>query len=628
MSDTELPDWNTFPEDVTETEDRGQRALAMVRYLDRARAHIVPARRESLATEALEAAIEGKNRVAQGRALMHMANSWSDRANYNHAIHLHLRAQEVLDSTDDLLMRASTRNDLATVYYRLGKLEETRQHLDSAISLSAQANDPVRGATFSLNLAIMELSVNPEGLRPETEGYVRLSELLQNAADVYRNHLATEPGNPHYPHYLAGTLHALGQLNAWDHGSALRHYKECLHVLETNGLNIRSGLYRTNLAELLAKMGDMAGAEEQYGLAEQLANESGDFNLLPNLLEKAARFHENNGHLNKALDFQKRLNEANSRIREINTNDQLDKLKAHFEAEQKAKDSEIQKLRNQILQEEKKRIEEQHHELTESIHYAKRLQEAVLPSVSALRRMFPDSFMLYLPRDIVSGDFYWVESCSPDRNPDTVVAQHSTQIDRVAEVLYFAVGDCTGHGVPGAMLSVMGLNGLNRAFLEMQSPRPKDLLTRLTKDLHDAFGHNATTVRDGMDIALCSLDPATLTLTFCGANSPLWVARGGEMLQFKPNKRPVGHFDIESEFNEEVIQLQSGDVLYLHSDGYQDQLGGPLGKKFMTRQYRELLLNISYMSMREQEENLLKVHEAWRGTGAQTDDVCVLAIRV
>jgi serine phosphatase RsbU (regulator of sigma subunit) len=195
-------------------------------------------------------------------------------------------------------------------------------------------------------------------------------------------------------------------------------------------------------------------------------------------------------------------------------------------------------------------------------------------------------------------------------------------------ISYFAVGDCTGHGVPGAMLSVMGLNGLNRAYLEMQDPRPKDLLTRLTKDLHDAFGHNETTVRDGMDIALCALDRTTLTLTYCGANSPLWVARGDEMLQYRPNKRPVGHFDMESGFDEEVIQLQRGDVLYLHSDGFQDQLGGPLGKKFMTKQYRELLHGLAHLPMAEQKEKLLAAHRAWRGTGAQTDDVCVLAIRV
>ncbi len=291
---------------------------------------------------------------------------------------------------------------------------------------------------------------------------------------------------------------------------------------------------------------------------------------------------------------------------------------------------------NVIITRQKEEVEHKNTEILASITYARRLQEAVLPPPKVVKEFFNDSFLLYLPRDIVSGDFYWMESTSPTPPEEGLRTPISELADRTAPhppqggrgVSYFAVGDCTGHGVPGAMLSVMGLNGLNRALNELRLTEPKDLLTQLTKDLHDAFERNETTVRDGMDLALCALNTDTMTLTFCGANNPLWIARNGEMLQFKPNKRPVGFYDMDRPFGQETIQLQPGDVIYIHSDGYQDQLGGPEGKKFMTKKYRELLLSMAHLPMAQQRERLLAEHTEWRGTCGQTDDICVMGVRV
>jgi serine phosphatase RsbU (regulator of sigma subunit) len=288
---------------------------------------------------------------------------------------------------------------------------------------------------------------------------------------------------------------------------------------------------------------------------------------------------------------------------------------------------------NAVITRQKEEVEHKNTEILASITYARRLQEAVLPPPKVVREFFNESFLLYLPRDIVSGDFYWMESYSPPGKEGSGVVPNSPSGKEglgvvTSRISYFAVGDCTGHGVPGAMLSVMGLNGLNRALNELKLTEPKDLLTQLTKDLHDAFERNETTVRDGMDLALCALNTDTMTLTFCGANNPLWIARNGEMLQFKPNKRPVGFYDMDRPFGQETIQLQPGDVIYIHSDGYQDQLGGPEGKKFMTKKYRELLLSMAHLPMAQQRERLLAEHTEWRGTCGQTDDICVMGVRV
>jgi serine phosphatase RsbU (regulator of sigma subunit) len=284
-----------------------------------------------------------------------------------------------------------------------------------------------------------------------------------------------------------------------------------------------------------------------------------------------------------------------------------------------AKNKEVE-AQNALIHQQKTEVERRNAEILESIAYARKLQEAVLPPPKVVKDFFSDSFLLYLPRDIVSGDFYWMESKTSPK-PSLPGGEQGS-------ISYFAVGDCTGHGVPGAMLSVMGLNGLNRALNELHLTEPKDLLTQLTKDLKDAFEHNESTVRDGMDIALCALDTETLMLTYCGANNPLWIIRGEEVIQLRPNKRPVGFYEIEVAFGQETVQLEKGDIIYLHSDGYQDQYGGPENKKFMTKRYRDLLLTISKQPMQRQREMLLKEHRNWKGDHDQTDDICVMAVRV
>jgi len=259
--------------------------------------------------------------------------------------------------------------------------------------------------------------------------------------------------------------------------------------------------------------------------------------------------------------------------------------------------------------EEKKKVEEKHYALTESIVYAQRLQAAVMPPQEAVRTLFPDSFLLFLPRDVVSGDFYWCEERDGIR--------------------YVAVGDCTGHGVPGAMLSIIGLNGLNRALNELNITAPAEFLTQLTHDIHTSFERSDKTVRDGMDLSLCAIDTAAMKVTFCGANNPLWIARNGEILIFKPNRRPVGFHDIEGVgFKQEEVKLQKGDILYLMSDGYQDQLGGEHYRKLMTKVFRNRLTELSALSLQEQHAMLISELDSWKGTYKQTDDVCVMGIRI
>ena len=253
-------------------------------------------------------------------------------------------------------------------------------------------------------------------------------------------------------------------------------------------------------------------------------------------------------------------------------------------------------------------LEEQHREITDSINYAKRIQDAILPPLKLVREYMPDSFILYEPKDIIAGDFYWLEN--------------------VKNLTVFAAADCTGHGVPGAMVSVVCHNAMNRAVREFKLIEPNEILDKTREIVLETFEKSYEDVRDGMDIALCTINSETKKLSFSGANNGLYFIRNGELTQIKPDKQPIGKYDDAKPFTKHELDLEKGDVLYTFSDGYADQFGGPKGKKFMYKPFRELLLSIHQKPMDEQHDILMKAFEDWRGSMEQVDDVCVIGVRI
>ena len=261
------------------------------------------------------------------------------------------------------------------------------------------------------------------------------------------------------------------------------------------------------------------------------------------------------------------------------------------------------------VERQSRKVVELYKNVTDSIRYAKRLQESILPPEKRIKELLPDSFVLYRPKDIVSGDFYWVEE--------------------VNNKVIFAAVDCTGHGVPGAFMSLVGHNGLNQSIKEHGNTRPSDVLRDLNRISYETLHKDRDQfVRDGMDMALCALDPERLLLEYAGANCPLYLVRDDEVVQYAPDKRPIGGFDIGNEgFTDHRIQLRKGDVVYIFSDGYADQFGGPKGKKFLYRRFRELLVEIHNKPMDRQKALLLEALNQWRGAQEQVDDVLVIGMR-
>ncbi|HPH83129.1 MAG TPA: two-component regulator propeller domain-containing protein, partial [Flavobacteriales bacterium] len=246
-----------------------------------------------------------------------------------------------------------------------------------------------------------------------------------------------------------------------------------------------------------------------------------------------------------------------------------------------------------------KTVEEKNREILDSIEYAKRIQATILPSVRVVKKYLQDSFILYIPKDIVAGDFYWMES-PEDSN-----------------TVFFAACDCTGHGVPGAMVSVICHNALNKSLKEFGMRTPSKILDKVGELVIEDFNKNIDIegeIQDGMDASVCSLDTETGKLEWAGANNPLWLIRNGSALQeIKPDKQPVGQSEDRQPYTNHQFELKKGDVIYLITDGYADQFGGARNKKFQKSRLRELVFNLHQLPMEEQRTKLYDAFIQWKG---------------
>ncbi len=274
-----------------------------------------------------------------------------------------------------------------------------------------------------------------------------------------------------------------------------------------------------------------------------------------------------------------------------------------------AQKQEVEKQK-ELIEIQKEMVEEKNKEITDSINYAKRLQEAILPPIKYFTQNLPNNFIFYKPKDIVAGDFYWME------------------ISESQDKVFFAAADSTGHGVPGALVSVVCSNALNRAVKEFKIVSPSKILDKVRELVIETFEKSENTVEDGMDISLCCLDKKNLQLTWAGANNPLWIIRDKKLTEYKGDKQPIGKYELTEPFTEHKIQLQKGDIIYLFTDGIADQFGGPKGKKFKYKQLAEIIVANSDLPLPEQNQKLQLEIKNWQGNIEQVDDMSLIAIQI
>lgn len=260
-------------------------------------------------------------------------------------------------------------------------------------------------------------------------------------------------------------------------------------------------------------------------------------------------------------------------------------------------------------------IEQQNKELLESIQYAKLIQKAIFPTREELDALLKDSFVLLKPKNIVSGDFYWIKEFQGK--------------------IFIAVCDCTGHGVPGAFISIVGNNLLTKCITDYGKTSPADILNQLNNEFQHADSRivsKTCEIKDGMDVALCVIDKSTQTMEYAGAYNPIYQVKNGILTKLATDKIPIHLFskNTEQKFTNHLIQIESGESYYLFSDGYADQFGGEDGKKFSYKNFKELILSMQHLTMAEQREVFKQTLENWqvKSGDEQTDDILIVGFRV
>ncbi len=266
---------------------------------------------------------------------------------------------------------------------------------------------------------------------------------------------------------------------------------------------------------------------------------------------------------------------------------------------------------NVKIEQQNKLIETKNRNMVDSINYASTIQSATLPTDDEWFRHLPDSFVLYKPKDIVSGDFYWMT--------------------KVGDDVFFAAVDCTGHGVPGALMSIIGYNGLNKAVKELGHTRPNEILHQLSQSVNESLrkAEHDNYVRDGMDISLCKLNLKTKKLEFAGSVNPCLIVRNGEQILLKGDRASIGSLEAaEFEFTNHETELKKGDVLFIYSDGYADQFGGAEKKKMKAAVMRSKLVEVALLDPAAQGNELSRYLSEWQGALPQIDDICIIGVKI
>jgi serine phosphatase RsbU (regulator of sigma subunit)/TPR repeat protein len=482
-----------------------------------------------------------------------------------------------------------------------------------------------------------------------------------DTALFYLNRSLVEAERIHNDHWISVDLNSLGILYR-----DIKNYPKAIECFERS-VKLKAGADNTmgvatslgNLGNIYEKINNPEKAEEYYKKAYEL----GVGNDIRIVLESAAnlyRFYDSQGRQQKAYPYLKQAFEAKDSVFRFNIAAESAKLEAIYENQKKSKEIEIGNFKNEELNknlelknrnqkiliigallllafsgwalwsyigkrkankelnqkneevhQQKLLVEHHNKEILDSINYAQKIQQAILPKEVELKALFKDAFVLFKPKNIVSGDFYW--------------------LSEKGSYVFYATADCTGHGVPGGFMSMLASSLLNEIVNEGNIHEPSEILNLLRQRIIQALkqkgevGEN----KDGMDMTICRINKRENELVAAGANNQVWIINNSELEIIKANKFPVGISSGELlPFTQKTISLVPGSVVYTFTDGYPDQFGGAKGKKFMYKQFQELLTKLHHLPCSEQLSMLESNFNDWKGELEQVDDVCIIGIRI
>lgn len=635
-----------------------------------------PGKAEEYALQAVE--LSEKNGTGQEKARsQHTAGTiYYIQAKYPEALNHYLAALRYREETHDSVNMAKAYNNIALVYYAMGDHLQSLQYHFRSIAIKQKRND-LNGLAFSYgNVGNIYYDMGSDAARKdkiaEADSLFMIAKKYQENAREIQEKLVTEnPGTEKYEIGLAGTYNNLGnialELGVLNNnseimfGEALAYHKRALVIQEEYNDLVGKSHSHINIAGVYERQRQYDKSILEYSIALQVALELDLPEEEKVVYEGLSQVYEKKGDFKKSLEYYKLYTAIKDTIFNELKAEQIAEMQEKYNAEKSekeivvlSKDKEIAqaelekekvlkrsftwgfagatviglltiaflfilwnryRLKTRItaqLEEQNALIGMKNKEITDSIRYAKRIQVSILPPDSHVSRLLPDSFILYKPKDIVSGDFYWAEEWGGKT--------------------MFAVADCTGHGVPGAFMSIVGHNLLDQAVTVYGLDKPSLILNYVNKQLFKILHQEAEehVIKDGMDISLVAVDKKTRTIEFSGAFNSLWLVRGNELTEFRGDRLPVGALtgEIMHSFSNKEVAYETGDRIYMMSDGFADQFGGPQGKKFKVRQLKQLLTETAALPMKMQGEKIAEAFDAWKGNLEQIDDVCVVGIRM
>ncbi len=597
---------------------------------------------------ALEAAMQSGDSVEVGGVLVNRGIIFRKDGRLPEALDDYLRSLAILEAAKDSLPLTSLYNNIGRVYDGMGDTVNALAYILKCVPIQEALGDERGLANTLTNIGII---YDKRRKHREAIPYFEKSlALCRRTGDVEQEALnLTQVGNSSF---------ASGEREV-----AFRAYARAVAIYDS--IHYRYGLTSVlqNQGAAYLQTGDLEKAEMATRRALEIAQQLNYPENIYNAAIQLYRIYKKQGRIPEALEMLELHDRKRDSVLDDRTKKMMYKKHAQYEYDKKMALAEadrekeklahdekskrqqliiiaagaglllvvvfsaflfnrfrITKKQKRIIEEQKHMVDEKNKEILDSIHYAQRIQGALMASDQLLRKNLPEFFVLYRPKDIVSGDFYWaakVGRTEPGENN--------------SGLFLLAACDCTGHGVPGAFMSLLNISLLNEAVTEKKILQPDLVLGNVRASIIASLNPEGTETesKDGMDSVLCAFDFEKGTLQFACANNPLWLVRDGKLTEYRPDKMPVGmHHGELKPFTLHTTALQKNDVVYLLTDGFADQFGGAQGKKFRYRRLQEMLLEIASLPMDEQKKKLDRVFEDWRGNLEQLDDVLVIGVRV
>ncbi|MBL7921937.1 MAG: tetratricopeptide repeat protein [Bacteroidia bacterium] len=583
------------------------------------------------------------------------AGVYSKMFNFSKATELYLNSLQLSIKLKDRLFEANCLNSLGGIYYNQKNYKKAEEYILKVIALRTELKQPVEIGKSLGNLAKLYSRTDrtPQAFEAyakaekiftdlhDSVGYISIKVQEISLYDQVGEHQkiinmgkelapfvsALKPANYMSLHFSIGKAYrrtgkydlalnevnlAIGIADKTNNANALMHgydelyriyqskndYKKAFMYLEQYSI-LKDSSLNAESAKQIAEMDTKYQTEKRNLEIKTLSTEKSLQQA--ELDKKEAEAHRRNFQLMVfAIGFTIALVLSVIIYRNLQKNKRYSRI---IEAQKQ----EVEQQKAEVTH-QKEKVEEKNKEITDSINYALRIQSAILPSINYVKEYLPESFILYQPKDIVAGDFYWMHISG--------------------EKIFIAAADSTGHGVPGALVSVVCANALNRTVNEFGITDTGKILDKTRELVIETFAKSISDVKDGMDISLLCIDKNKKQLQWSGANNPLWYISDKEIKEIKGDKQPVGKSDNVKAFTSHNLEYNTGDVFYLFTDGYADQFGGNKGKKFKYKQLEELLLTLCNQPLAQQQAHLSNAFNNWKGELEQVDDVCIVGIKL